>query len=255
MADAAPGQDRPDRVVVERFRHEVGHGHGQHPQDRPTVVPAETLERPSQAQPGQRVAEPGRPDVGRRLVTKVGQELRQGSDAPVEVGIAVGIQRRDRAQRIERRLEVAPQREAPAVRLRREDPDRRRDELEAMLAQAELANHGRPQSTDRLGDRRHSHAGHQLERVRRPTEPLARLHDQHRSSGAGEVRRRGQAVVTATDDDRVVSGFGHGQATRRSRDLSTSSAANRPLAPIRPPPGWVDDPLSHSPSIGVRNRA
>ena len=80
-----------------------------------------------------------------------------------------------------------------------------------------------------------------------------------RASGArpGQVGRRDEPVVAAADDDRVVAGRGrHRQATFRPLALRTSSAARRPLAPIRPPPGWVDEPrqpqvLDRRPEAGV----
>ena len=45
------------------------------------------------------------------------------------------------------------------------------------------------------------------------------------------------------------------QATFRPRARRSSSAASRPFAPIRPPPGCVDEPDSHRSRIGVLNRA
>ena len=132
-------------------------------------------------------------------------------------------------------------------------------------AQPELADDRRTEPPDRLGDGRRTDAWRQLDRVGDPADPVAPLDDEDPDAGPGEIGRRDEAVVTGADDDRVVRGDGggggavtvavivrppSGRATR-----STSIAAMRPLAPMIPPPGWVDEPHSHRSRTGLRNRA
>ncbi len=128
-----------------------------------------------------------------------------------------------------------------------------------MRPEPELADDRRAEPPDGLGHGRRPDARRELERVGDPADPLAALDDEDPDAGPGEVGRRDQPVVAGADDDRVVGGWcragAHRQAAFRPRALSTSIAAIRPLAPMIPPPGWVDEPPSHRSRTGLLNRA
>ncbi len=123
----------------ERLGDVVGDRHREHPQDRATVGLAQAAERAPEPQPQQRVAEPGCPDLGRRLVAEVCEEPRERSDAAVELDERRRVVLGPGADRVDGLAEVAPQRHRPAVGLGREDADLRRDQRQPVLGERELA--------------------------------------------------------------------------------------------------------------------
>ena len=122
------------------------------------VALAEAPERPTELQPGERVPETGRLDVGRRLAGDLAEEPAERADEPVEVRVAIGVARGPAAKPIDGSGLVGPERHRPAVGLGREDADVRRDKLQAVGAQVEIADDRRSQPPDGVGQSRHQRA-------------------------------------------------------------------------------------------------
>ena len=151
-------------------------GHRQDAQDRPAVVAAEAAERPPELEPGERVAEPGRLDVGRRPRRR----SRRGSP-PSE--------RTSRSN-----ADVAPRRRRPTARAGPRRSGRRRptatiappsgrgakartsgaDERQPVALEVEVADDRRPQPADGVGQRRDAGARRQLGRSRPRRRRVAR---------------------------------------------------------------------------------
>ena len=106
----------------------------------------------------------------------------------------------------------------------RNHPDGRAHELEAVALELELCDDGRPEAADRRDDT-----------VEDAADALAALEDDDAAAGPGERGCADEAVVATAGDDHVV-------AHCRPRARRCSSAAIRPGAPIRPPPGCAADP-------------
>src|ERR1700676_2729630 len=67
-----------------------------------------------------------------------------------------------------------------------------------------------------------------------------------------QVKRGDQRIVTAADENHLLSD-GHGQlAAAFFHCFKITWLAMRPLAPMIPPPGWVADPHIKRLSMGVR---
>ena len=262
VLDAAPRDRRLERVGLERFGHEVGDRHRQDAGDRPAVVAAEAAERPPELEPGERVAE----TRATRCRAASGRRSRRGS--PTASGragrtpaYALGVARPT--------APAGPRRSGPtsphstirvAVEARREGAHLRADERQPVALEVEVADDRRPQPPDGVGERRHAGARRQLGRLGRAADASSRRsRTTVRSPAFAEVGGGDQAVVAAADDDRVVAvrrrAVATAQAAFRPRARRTSSAAIRPLAPMIPPPGWVDEPHSHRSRTGVRKRA
>ncbi len=73
-----------------------------------------------------------------------------------------------------------------------------------MLRQLQLADDLRAEQADDVREDREPEAREQLLRDGRAAEDVALLQDERLHPGAGQVGRADQAVVAATDDDRVV---------------------------------------------------
>jgi hypothetical protein len=81
-------------------------------------VPAEAAERAPEAEPGQRVGEAGRFDVGRCLGRDLAKEAGQRADEPVERRVALGVVRHAAAESLGGPRGIAPQHHRPAVEAR-----------------------------------------------------------------------------------------------------------------------------------------
>jgi hypothetical protein len=79
-----------------------------------------------------------------------------------------------------------------------------RDRAIAELRQLEVGDDLRLEHRDHVRRSRDALAGPQLLGHARAAEDVARLEDAHAQAGAREVGGRGEAVVPAADDDRVV---------------------------------------------------
>ena len=75
---------------------------------------------------------------------------------------------------------------------------------EPVLDQVELVDDLGPQQAQRVGERGEREPGPQLLGDGRAADERALLEDERPQAGLGQVRRVGQAVVAAADDDRVV---------------------------------------------------
>ena len=252
MPDAAPRDRRPECVGLEGLGDEVRDRHRQDSQDRVGVALAETAERAAQPQPGERVAEARRLDVGRCLGGELGEERAERAHQPVEAGIGVGVVEAPRPDALDGPGLIGPQRDRPTVRVRCEDAHGGLDQPKAVRSKVEVPDDRRPDPPNGVRQARHPDAA-ELGGLRRATDPATTLEDDDPASGPSEVPRRDQAIVAAADHDGVEAG--RHQAARRPRDRRTSSAAIRPFAPMIPPPGWVDEPQSQRSWTGVRNRA
>src|SRR6185503_11282955 len=253
VADAPPGDRRANGIGLERLGDEVGNRHRQDPQARVGVVLAKPPERSPELQSGQGVAQIWGLDVGWRPCRELRQEAGERSNQAVEVGIAVRVAGRPRAEPIDRSGLVDPERDGAAVGLRGEDPDLRRHEPQAVRAEVEVLDDRRSEAPDRVREAWHPNAA-ELRGLGGPADAIARLEHERPPAGPGEVGRGDEGVVPAADHDGVELGR-HRQAALRPSERSTSRAAIRPFAPMIPPPGWVDEPHSHRSLIGVRNRA
>ena len=230
VPDAAPRGHGADRLRGEPLAHEVRDRHREHAQDRPPVLATQAAERPAQPQADERIAEARRLDVRRRLVAEVRHEPGERPHARVELDVGGRVVRGVRAQRVPRPVELGVQGDRAAVGLRREHPDLRRDEREAVLRQLELAHDRRLEPAHRVRERRDPDPAEVLGHGR-AADDAARLDHHDPQPRPREVRRRRQPVVPRADDDRVVRGpagaAGRGRAGRR----------RHAAAPLMPPSG------------------
>ena len=254
--DAARRQRGPQGLVREALPDEIGHGHGERAQQVAAVVATQPAVAHAEPQPGQRVAGRWRAHVGRRGGGEAAQEAGQRAHATVELRVRRGVRRRTGLELRGGARGIRPQGQRAAVRLRREDPRLGLHEGQAVALQAEVAVDVGAQPPDRVGQRRHAHAGDQLVGDGGPAEAVAPLQEQRAQPGAGQVRGGRQAVVAAADDDGVPGpgGDAHHAARRPGARYARriSCAARRPGAPMMPPPGWVAEPPSHRSRTGVR---
>ena len=102
------------------------------------VALAQPPERSPELEPGQRVTETRRPDVRWRLGRELGEEPAERSHEPIEIRIPLGIADRPVAQTLDGASLIRPERHGPTIRLRREEPDVRRDEPQTVAAKAEV---------------------------------------------------------------------------------------------------------------------
>ena len=135
---------------------------------------------------------------------EVAQEPGQRPDEAVEGGVVPGVRRGPGPEALGGPRRVAPQHDRVAVRAGREDPDVGADERETVAAQVEVAHDRGPQPADRVGQGRHPRPGRELGRARGTAHHRAALQDDRPQAGLGQIGRRDEAVVAATDDDRVV---------------------------------------------------
>src|ERR1700738_4072562 len=88
-----------------------------------------------------------------------------------------------------------------------------------------------------------------------PAHLCAAFEHQRSVSGLGQIERGDQPVVAAANDDNVAPLgaflYRHGYAAPLM-SFRISSAANRPFAPMIPPPGCVADPHMYRFLMGVR---
>ena len=88
-----------------------------------------------------------------------------------------------------------------------------------MLGQLEVADDLGPQQADDVREDRESEAREELLGHGRATEHRALLEDEGLQTGPRQIGRADEAVVSATDDDRVVR---LGQGTRPSEPIQTA---------------------------------
>nr|WP_244444272.1 hypothetical protein [Lutibaculum baratangense] len=82
-----------------------------------------------------------------------------------------------------------------------------RGEAQTVALEVELAGDGRVQIVEKVGDPGRAHAGRDLLGPRHPAEGGAALDEQHIAALPPERGRGGEAVVAATDHDRIVHGL------------------------------------------------
>ena len=92
--------------------------------------------------------------------------------------------------------------------LHRREGRRHQERHEAVLGQLELVDDVRPQQAERVREGREREARVELLGDRGATDQVAPLEDQRLEPGLGQVGAVDQAVVAATDDDRVVGSLG-----------------------------------------------
>ena len=238
VADATPGERRAQRLGREQFGHEVRGRHREHAQDRPAIDLAQAPERRARAAArGARRRRRAAWISGGASSPRSAMKLGERADAPVEVHERGRVVRGPAADRVHGCREVAPQRDRPAVGLRREHAHLGRDQRQAVTGERELAGHGWSQPADRVGERGDAHAGRELLRDGRATDALASLEHEDAEAARREVGGGGQAVVAGADDDRVVGGRAGGRRCRHLRPPSgrgPSGARARPAARWRP---------------------
>ena len=185
--------------------------------------------------------------VRRHARKDLSQPARKSAHPQVNLFVLARVARTDQLVRGELRgrpAGIAPQRDRPPIGLRREDPHLGLDQPQTVLAQPKLARNGGPESANRVGQRRHTHARRNLGRLGHSADLFSAFQHDDPQSGARQVRRADQAVVARADDDRVVGTLPTRQAARSSsavrpvrRPRSTAIAAFRPGAPVITPPG------------------
>ncbi len=204
VLDAAPGDRRTNRVRLERFGHEVCDGHGEDAGDRPPVVTAQASERSAKLEPGERIRQAGRFDIGRRPPGELAEEPGQRPNEPVEAGVGVGVVRGTDTEALGRSADIAPQRHCRSVGRGCEGANPGRNERKTVPLEVEVAHDRRPQPPNRVRKRRHADPGCKLGGDSRASDARRPFENDGLQPRATEIRRRDQTVVPATDDDGVV---------------------------------------------------
>ena len=231
---ASCGERAAHGIGREPLADEVGGGHRHGPRELARVAGAQAPVGPREPQAGLPVAGRARVEPRRRDLRKLAQEPRERADVGIEPRVGAPVLGRDGGELLGRAGRIGPERERRAALAQRQHADRRAHELEAVALELELRDDGRPQPTDRRHDAVQDAAG-----------ALAALDDHDPAARPRELGGADEPVVAAAGDDDVV-------AHPRLRDRRCSSAAMRPGAPMRPPPGWAAEPHIHRPWTGVR---
>ena len=142
-------------------------------------------------------------DVGRRLVEQRLDRLEDLVDVVVERVVGVRVVRAVARDLLLVLGMILAHQQVVAVLLRAER-GRHEDRHEAVLDQLEVLDDVRPEQAERVREGGEPEAGSQLLGDRRAADEMPALEDERAQAGLGEVGAVGQAVVAATDDDRVV---------------------------------------------------
>ena len=129
------------------------------------------------------------------------------ADVVVERVVGVGVVLRVAGDLLLVLAVVLAEQQVVAV-LHRAERRRHEDRHEAVLGQLEVVDDVRPQQAQGVRERREPEAGPELLGDRRAADEVAALEDERAQAGLGQVRAVRQAVVAATDDDRVVGPVG-----------------------------------------------
>ncbi len=224
-------EHRLDRIAFEPVVEQVARAAGD---ELPQVALAGALkarEPPAQSER----AQPGAPtssQIGRRFENKGAQRIRSGFDGAVVIGQALRVTRRKSGQLPLRIGKCRSQPERAAVGQRQEIRERTLDDVQAVIGEPELAYDFRIEEAHRVGGSGVAEAGCEFLGDGRAADDGAALEHPYLETGAGEIARAHQAVVTAADDDDVVrhetsaaSRSGRRRDCRRSSQ--TSSRAGR----------------------------
>ena len=118
--------------------------------------------------------------------------------------------------------------------LHRAEGGRHQERHEAVLGQLEVLDDVRPEQAQRVREGREPEARAELLGDRRAADEVAALEDQRPEPGLGQVGAVDQAVVAATDDDRVVGPVGASTRVLRRVDCFGGFVASLSLRHVRP---------------------
>ncbi len=196
-------QDVGLEVVVE----EVGGAAGQQPDRVVEDLLVEPLEPAAEVRQGDQLLGVVAPDVRRRLVEQRLDRLQDLVDVVVERVVRVRVVPAVAGDRLLVLGVVLAHQQVVAV-LHRAERGRHQDRHEAVLDEVEVLDDVGPQEAERVRERREPEARPELLGDRRAADQVASLEDERPQPGLGQVGAVGQAVVAATDDDRVVGPVG-----------------------------------------------
>ncbi len=198
--DSACRDDRAEKVRLEPFGGEVGHGHGPPPQH---VLGLDATQHPKaqgHAQERQGIAEAGRPGIGGRHLEDAGENRRDAPESAVEARPGLRVPSGPGRESGGGLCGVAPEPQPSAVGVGSEDA---RLGLRGLDRNAEVAHDGGAEGARRMGEGRGLEARVDLLGDRRAAHDGAPLENEGFPSGLGEVGRRDEAVVAAADHDDV----------------------------------------------------
>ena len=196
-------QDVGLEVVVE----EVGGAAGQQPDRVVEDLLVEPLEPAAEVGEGDQLLGIVAPDVGWRLVEQWLQRLQDLVDVVVERVVGVRVVPAVAGDRLLVLGVVLAHQQVVAV-LHRAEGGRHQDRHEAVLDEVEVLDDVGPEQAERVREGGEPEARPELLGDRRAADEVAPLEDERPQPGLGEVGAVGQAVVAATDDDRVVGPVG-----------------------------------------------
>ena len=203
------------QVVLEVVVEEVGSAAGQQADgvvQRPLV---ELLEAAAEACQREHLLRIVAEDVRRDHVEERLDGLADHLDVVVVLLVGVGVVLRVPRDLPDVLAVVLAEQQVVAVLAGREQ-GRHQQRHEPVLRQLQVVDDVRPQEAERVREGREPEARAELLGDRRPTDEVAPLDDQRLEAGLGQVGAVDEAVVAATDHDRVVGPVGPRVARRRT---------------------------------------
>ena len=192
-----------DRLVLEVVLEPVRGAAGEQPHHVVHGLPVDPAEVVDQPLHVDGVLGIGAEDVGRRVVEERADRLAHPVEVAVVALVGVGVARRVPADLLEVLLVVVAEQQVVAV-TGRVERRRHHQRQEAVLHEVELVDDLRPEQAQGVRERRELEPGHQLLGDRRAPDAVVLLEHQGAQPRLREVRRVGEPVVAAADDDRVV---------------------------------------------------
>src|SRR5579872_4494740 len=155
-------------------------------------------------------SETARIDLGWRLEEKWLQIARQFLEAIVHPDESLGVFDRELGESRFRALALGPPRDDLAVGKRNLNRRVAWNHAQAVLSELQILNDFRPQHAGYVGSGGHAAAGCDFFRNAATADDLAALENESGKSSPSEISRSRQAVMAATDNNRVV-GFWRGR--------------------------------------------
>ena len=236
--DAAPADERAERLGLEPLRGEVRHRHRTPAQEPLRVLAAEAAEAEPQSRHRRELPRRGAVDVGRGHREEPREKGGDRGERAMESRVPLGVLRRGPGDVGGRSFGVAPQPHAASVGQGSEDARLGLDDLQAPRREAQLFRHGGTQRAGEMGDGGGAESPVELLGDGGAPDDVAPLEHERLEPALGQQGGRHQAVVPGPDDHHVAA---H-RAFPRFQSFRISSAASRPGAPMIPPPGWVAEP-------------
>ncbi len=201
--DARAREIALEQVGLEVVVEEVRGGAGQQPDRVVEHALVHVAEARAEAGEGEELLGVVAEDVGRDLVQERLERLADHLDVVAVLVVRVGIVLRVARDLLLVLPVVLGEQQVVALAVRRERRGHQ-ERHEAVLGQLEVVDDLRPQQAQRIRERREPEAGPQLLGDGGATDQVTALEDERLEAGFRQVGAVDQAVVAATDDDRVV---------------------------------------------------